>query len=152
MERSPGHVPVSSVSWSPRANYIVSGSAADTNLIVWDVPLGVATRVRRTEGGGVHLVCVAPNGGRVFAASVGNVMRVWETEKWTCEKWTNSAGKCKVSSYFLISRGTFPITRGKSIFPPRLLAGVQMETFCFLHLMETTPYIILVSMEITLQV
>ena len=149
MEQSPGHVPVSSVSWSPRANYIVSGSAADTNLIVWDVPLGVATRVRRTEGGGVHLVCVAPSGGRVFAASVGNVMRVWETEKWTCEKWTNSAGRCKVC---LISRDTFLISRGKSVSPPRLLVGVQMENFCFLHLKETTPSIILVSMAITLQV
>ena len=97
VESSPGHSPVSTISWSPRANFIISGSPADTNLIVWDVPMGLATRVRRTEGGGVNLVVVAPNGGRVFAASVGNVMRVWETETWTCEKWTQSTGRCKVN-------------------------------------------------------
>ena len=99
METSPGHIPVSSVSWSPQANYVISGSAADSNLIVWDVPMGVATRVRRTEGGGVNLVCVSPTGRRVFAASVGNVMRVWETAMWTCEKWTNSSGRCQAACW-----------------------------------------------------
>ena len=88
---SPGHVPVTTISWSPQGNYLVSGSAADTSLVVWDIPMGVATRVCRTEGGGVSLVGVSPGGGRVFAASVGGVMRVWETGTWTCEKWSSPA-------------------------------------------------------------
>ena len=99
METAPGHAPVTTLSWSPRANDIISGSIADTNMMVWDVPMGVATRVRRTEGGGVNLVSVAPSGGRVFVASVGNVMRVWETEKWTCEKWTNASGRCQAACW-----------------------------------------------------
>ena len=61
--------------------------------------MGVATRVRRTEGGGVNLVSVSPDGGRVFAATVGNVMRVWETENWTCEKWTNVSGRCQAACW-----------------------------------------------------
>ena len=102
VETSPGHVPVATISWSPCSNYLVSGSPADTNLVVWEVPMGVASRVGRREGGGVSLVRVAPRGGRVFAASVGGVMRIWEMESWTCEKWTTpgwGSGRCQAACW-----------------------------------------------------
>ncbi len=38
----------------------------------------------------------SPDGLRVFAASVSGVFRVWETQSWTCEVWTNLSGRCKV--------------------------------------------------------
>ena len=58
--------------------------------------MGVATRVRRAKGGGLALVSWSPDGQRVFAASVSAVFRVWETQGWTCEKWTHPSGRCKV--------------------------------------------------------
>ena len=100
IETSPGHVPVATISWSPCSNYLISGSPADTSLVVWDVPMGVATRVRRREGGGVCLVSVSPGGARVLAASVGGVIRVWETENWTCEKWNGmGTGRCQAACW-----------------------------------------------------
>ena len=58
--------------------------------------MGVATKVRRAKGGGLSHVCWSHDGQRVFAASVGPVFRVWETQNWTCDKWTNFSGRCKV--------------------------------------------------------
>ncbi len=58
--------------------------------------MGVATKVQRSKGGGVTDVCWSPDGGRVFAGYRTSLFRVWETLKWSCEKWTNSTGRCKV--------------------------------------------------------
>ena len=58
--------------------------------------MGVATKVQRSKGGGVTDVCWSPDGGRVFAGCRTSLFRVWETLKWSCEKWTNSTGRCKV--------------------------------------------------------
>lgn len=100
METSPRHVPVTTISWCPRANYLISGSADDSHIIVWDIAMCIGNRVRRKEGRGVYLVSVSPDGGHVFAASVSNVMRVWETENWTCEKWINaSSSRCQAACW-----------------------------------------------------
>ncbi len=96
VETSPGHTPISSLSWSPQGNLLVSASPADVSLVAWDVPMGVGTRVTRTKGGGQTLVRWSPDGLRVFAASVSAVFRVWETQSWTCEMWTNLSGRCQV--------------------------------------------------------
>ena len=58
--------------------------------------MGVATRIRRSGGGGVAMVTWSPDGQRVFAGCASSMFRVWETQKWTCEKWTNTSGRCKV--------------------------------------------------------
>ena len=96
VESSPGHTPVTSISWSPHGNFLVSASPADYSLITWDIPMGVATRIRRSGGGGVTMVTWSPDGQRVFAGCASSMFRMWETQKWTCEKWTNTTGRCKV--------------------------------------------------------
>ena len=96
VETSPGHTPITSLSWSPHGNFLVSASPADNSLITWDIPMGVATRVKRAKGGGLNQVLWSPDSQKVFSASVESVFRVWETQNWTCEKWTNFCGRCKV--------------------------------------------------------
>lgn len=96
IETSPGHTPISTLSWSPRGNFLVSASPADCNLIVWDIPMGVATPVKRWKGGGLTQVSWSPDGQRVVASSISAVFRVWETQTWTCETWTHASGRCKV--------------------------------------------------------
>ncbi len=59
--------------------------------------MGVATKVQRSTGGGVTDVYWSPDGGKVFAGCRGALFRVWETLKWSCEKWTNNEGRVKVS-------------------------------------------------------
>ena len=64
--------------------------------MLWDIPLGVGTRVRRGQRGGVASVAWSANGRRVFAGNVRSVFHVWDTERWTCEQWHNFKGRCKV--------------------------------------------------------
>lgn len=94
----PGHSPVTTVSWSPSGQLLVSGSPADSNLMVWDVALETATPLYRA-GGGVSLTSWSPDERNVFTATPSSLFRVWETQTWTCEKWSNLAGACQAACW-----------------------------------------------------
>lgn len=64
--------------------------------MLWDIPLGVGTRICRGGRGGVANVEWSPNGRHVFAGNVAPVFHVWDTERWNCEHWRNVNGRCKV--------------------------------------------------------
>lgn len=66
--------------------------------MLWDIPLGVGTTVKRGKTGGVASVSWSPDGHRVFAGGVAPVFHVWGTENWTSERWQNPKGRCKVSA------------------------------------------------------
>ncbi len=95
-ESSPGHYPVTSLSWSPWGNLLVSACPRNASLVVWDVPMGLATRVQRGRGKGVALVSWSPDGCRVVTGGVSSVIRVWETGLWTNQCWADFDGRCKV--------------------------------------------------------
>ena len=95
-ETAPGHTPILSISWSPWGNFIASSCPRDDSILVWDIPLGVSTRVRRGKAGGVACVAWSPDGHRVFAGGVDSVFHVWGTENWSSERWGNLKGRCKV--------------------------------------------------------
>ena len=95
METTAGHCLVTSISWSPHGDFLVSASPVDANLIVWDLVLGVSTRIALATGGGLVGVAWSPDGLRVLAASTSSVFRVWETQAWTCDKWTNASSRCQ---------------------------------------------------------
>lgn len=94
----PGHSPVTTVSWSPSGQLLVSGSPADSNLMVWDVALETATPLYRA-GGGVTLTSWSPDERNVLSATPSSLFRVWETQTWTCEKWSNLAGACQAACW-----------------------------------------------------
>eukprot|EP00731_Ephydatia_muelleri_P007900 Em0004g238a len=98
-ETVPGHCAVVSLSWSPHGDLLVSASPVDAHLVVWDVMLGVATRIPMATGGGLGAVTWSPDGRRVLAASTSSVFRVWESQSWTCDKWTNSSSRCKAACW-----------------------------------------------------
>ncbi len=137
IEYCPGHAPISALSWSPYGNFLVSASPLDTNLVVWDVPMGVATKVQRSTGGGVTNVRWSPDGARVFAGCKSSLFRVWETLQWSCEKWTNSNGRCKVS-YLITNTSMFHVVahacRQPSLLEPylyRLYCCTCMQAACW---------------------
>ncbi|XP_068671537.1 aladin-like [Montipora foliosa] len=94
----PGHAPVTTVSWSPSGHLLVSGSPADSNLMVWDISLELATPLYRA-GGGVTLTAWSPDERNLFAATPSSLFRIWETQTWTCDKWSNLAGTCQAACW-----------------------------------------------------
>lgn len=94
-----GHCLLTSISWSPHGDLLVSASPVDSNLVVWDLMLGVSTRIPLATGGGLTAVSWSPDGRRVLAASTSSVFRVWETQNWTCDKWTNASSRCKAACW-----------------------------------------------------
>ncbi|XP_031566795.1 aladin-like isoform X2 [Actinia tenebrosa] len=90
----PCHNPVTSISWSPNGQLLVSGSPADSTMMVWDVNMETATPLYRA-GGGISLTCWSPDERKLFVATPGSMFRIWEAQTWTCEKWSNLAGRCK---------------------------------------------------------
>ena len=95
-ETVPGHCVITSISWSPHGDLLISASPVDAHLVVWDVMLGVATRISVATGGGLVAVAWSPDGRRVLTTSTMSVFRVWETRNWTCDKWTNASSRCRV--------------------------------------------------------
>ena len=94
-----GHNPVTSVQWDPKGNLLLSSSAADTSMILWNVASETKIPLRRVGGGGVHFVSWSLSGERLLAATPSRVFRVWEAGKmWTHERWTVLQG---IVGYFI---------------------------------------------------
>jgi len=71
----PHHSPVTSVTWSPKGDVLLTASAADTAMYVWDVAMENFVALRRVGGGGLSLVTWSPDGSKVFAATTGIIFR-----------------------------------------------------------------------------
>eukprot|EP00117_Sycon_ciliatum_P036021 scpid66854/ scgid27181/ Aladin; Adracalin len=97
---SNGHSPVTSVAWSSDGRLLASASPADTSLMIWDVtsPDCTGTPITRHGGGGVSLLAwssaISDTGmSRLLTATPSPLFRVWETRCFTCERWSNLAGR-----------------------------------------------------------
>jgi len=94
----PGHTPVTGVAWSPCGKLLASCSPADTNLVIWSPNSESCEPLKRIGGGGVSLVRWSGNMSRLFCATPGSTFRVWNTENWSCDRWTVGGGKGRVSA------------------------------------------------------
>ncbi|KAJ2945439.1 hypothetical protein O0L34_g251 [Tuta absoluta] len=89
-----GHSPVTDVSWSPNGDLLISCSGADPSMLVWDVSMETAIPLRRVAGGGIVFARWSSDASKVFAATSSIIFRVWDTKKWTPERWC--ARGCRV--------------------------------------------------------
>ncbi|XP_046847246.1 aladin-like isoform X2 [Xenia sp. Carnegie-2017] len=127
-----GHTILTSISWSPGGRLLVSGSALNGVMIVWDVAMDCGTALHRI-GGSISQVMWSPCDTKVFVSTESSLIRVWETQKWTCEKWTNLASKCQAACWspdgrFLV----FSVLERKSLYYLKFCEPVErtgMEDF-----------------------
>ncbi|CAH0389778.1 unnamed protein product [Bemisia tabaci] len=89
---NPNHVNVTSLSWHSEGKLLISGSAFDKIMYVWNVDSQEGVPLWRLGGGGVSLVSYSPSNDRVFAATTNIVFRIWNTEEWQCDRWSMSSG------------------------------------------------------------
>ncbi|XP_021920486.1 aladin-like isoform X2 [Zootermopsis nevadensis] len=97
--KRPHHSPVTSVTWNPQGDVLLTASAADTAMYVWDVAMEKFVTLRRVGGGGVSLVTWSPDGSKVFAATTGIIFRVWGTSQWLPERWTVVSGHVQAACW-----------------------------------------------------
>lgn len=112
----PGHAPVTSLNWDPQGNLLLSASAADTSMILWNTASETKVPLRRVGGGGVHLVAWSPEASKVLAATPSTVFRVWDTiNQWNHERWNVLAGHVNTAcwspcgTYLLFSTNEEPL-------------------------------------------
>ncbi|XP_006825420.1 aladin-like [Saccoglossus kowalevskii] len=89
------HSPVTQICWHPSGDLLLSASPTDTAMMVWNVAMETCVPLRRLGGGGVSLLRWSPDGSKVFAATPSSVFRVWESQTWSCERWSNLSGRCQ---------------------------------------------------------
>lgn len=47
----------------------------------------------------MSLIRWSPNGQNVLTATSSPLFRIWETETWTCERWSNLEGRCQAACW-----------------------------------------------------
>ena len=94
----PGHSPVTDVAWSPDGKLLASGSPADTRIHVWCVETATCDTVSRSGGGGATCIKWSQDSMKLFCATPGIVFRVWNTDTWTCDRWTVGGGVGRVAA------------------------------------------------------
>ncbi|KAG7200742.1 hypothetical protein KM043_001291 [Ampulex compressa] len=96
------HAPVTSVTWHPEGNLLVSCSPADLNMIIWDISNKEGVPLKRVGGGGLCFTRWSSCGSRLFAATCRNIFRVWNTgmaTPWRPDKWTVPGGRVATACF-----------------------------------------------------
>ena len=89
----PGHSPVTSLQWEPnRGKLLLSASAGDSSIIVWNVAQESSTPLRRFGSSGTHLASWGLQN-RLLTATTSTVFKIWETKEWSNERWNVLQGK-----------------------------------------------------------
>ncbi|KAJ8686499.1 hypothetical protein QAD02_022293 [Eretmocerus hayati] len=96
------HAPVTSVSWNPEGDLLVSCSLTDMNMIIWDVAKESGVPLRRVGGGGLCFTRWSSCGSRLLATTCRKIFRVWNTETgspWKTERWTVPSGRVAAACF-----------------------------------------------------
>lgn len=123
-----GHCPITSLSWSPDGRILMSASPVDTAMIAWEIAMEAGTPLRRYGGGGVSIALWSPDGSKLLAATPSNLFRIWETRRWSCEKWSTSTGCCKTACWDPMGNILLFATENKPIIYSLTFAEALDET------------------------
>lgn len=96
------HAPVTSVTWNPEGDLLVSSSLTDSNMIIWDVSRESGIPLKRVGSGGLCFTRWSSCGSRLFSASCSKVFRIWNIgtgAPWMPEKWTVSSGRVAAACF-----------------------------------------------------
>ncbi|KAL5275604.1 AAAS family protein [Megaselia abdita] len=95
----PNHTPVTSIEWNPDGSLLASASINSTDILIWDVDKVASAPLKRV-GLPCSLLKWSPDGTSLFSSTVGNVFRVWATEKkWVPDRWTIGSGSIQSAQW-----------------------------------------------------
>lgn len=111
---STDHHPISSLEWNRNGSLLVSVSLSDPNAILWDVDTNRNIPLKRI-GNPCALVKWSPNNQRLFTSTIGSVFRVWQTNKWTPDRWTIPSGSIQSAAWSPCSNHLLFVTTNDTI-------------------------------------
>ncbi|CAL8131694.1 unnamed protein product [Orchesella dallaii] len=95
-----GHGPVNSVEYSSTGSYLLSSSAKDSSIYVWDTVQWDKAPLRRIGSGGIPLALWSPKSNRILAASPDKTFWVWENkEYWQSKRWVTPKDMIEAASW-----------------------------------------------------
>lgn len=92
----------------------MSVSTSDPNAIIWEIDTNRQSQLKRI-GMPCALVQWSPNNQRLFTSTVGNVFRVFETNKWTPERWVVPKGSIQSAAFSPCSNHLLFVTTNEPI-------------------------------------
>lgn len=69
------HRCITSLTWGPRGDVLISAASDDMEILVWDVELDRTSGLKRPGYYGNTLVKFSPSGEKLFTASTGLIFR-----------------------------------------------------------------------------
>lgn len=115
---------------------MASASINDTDILIWDTDNNKNVALRR-----IGFPCVllkwSPNNRYLCSTTIGNVFRVWETDKWSPERWTVANETVQSAAWSPCSNFLLFVTTGEPIlysleFAENQLYASKYRTHCVL--------------------
>lgn len=100
--------------WNGNGSLLVSVSVNDPNAIVWEVDSKRSVPLKRI-GMPCALVQWSPNNQQLFTSTIGSVFRVWNSDKWTTERWTIPTGAVQSAAWSPCSNHLLFVTTDQPI-------------------------------------
>lgn len=88
------HFPVTALEWNSNGSLLATASLKDSSILIWDIEKNSCVPLKRVSPPGLHLKW-SSNGAFLFASTVSNVFRVWDTKTWKSDRWTVNNGHIK---------------------------------------------------------
>lgn len=92
------HYPITSLEWNHTGSLLATASVRDRDILIWEADTGRTIPLKRI-GLPCALIKWSPNSHRIFTSTIGNVFRVWETNKWTPQRWTMPIGSIQSAAW-----------------------------------------------------
>lgn len=108
------HHPISSLEFNRNGSLLVSVSLNDPNAILWDVDSNRSSVLKRI-GMPCALAKWSPNNQRLFTSTISSVFRVWQTNKWTPERWNLPSGSIQSAAFSPCSNHLLFVTTNDTI-------------------------------------
>lgn len=108
------HYPITSLNWNHTGTLLATASVADTDVVVWSIDTNRNVALKRI-GPPCALLQWSPNSSRLCTSTVGSVFRVWETNKWTPERWILPTGAIQSIAWSPCSNHLLFVTTTESI-------------------------------------
>ncbi|UYV60273.1 AAAS [Cordylochernes scorpioides] len=132
--RHEGKVPVTAIEWHPQGLYLVSASAFDNSIHIWDLGTEQPVVLTRYGSGGTSLLSFSLDGSKLLTATTSSLFLVWDTEQWESTSYWTEANNCIRTALWGPNDSLFYICDKSPVLyqltPENVLTVISLEPAC----------------------